>query len=280
MLRKVERTAGAVIDHADPPVTLLHDFHRQTRRLGVGLYTWEQVQPSRSSEEIRWLGGRLKRISRLVGQVRDRDVVLGLIRQAGSPTGSPAAVRRAHRFLARTRDEARTGRELLRVHLRTEATGGLFERVRAMISRPPDRARLARVDRLLGEEIAARRRRVDKAHRKAARKPTPVRLHRLRIRVRQFHHSRDLARSVRIRGTPRAVRALRALQRRLGDLHDLDVALASMGPELKDSTWARHLRDRRRGIRRGIRRATRLAIDSASAGRSETPRAHRSPASS
>lgn len=207
---------------------------------------WGLLLSPRDAEAVRRTAQRLKRLARLVGQVRDRDVTLGLVTRAGPAGAARAEAREAARYLARIRDEASTGRELLRVHLRTEAEAGLFLGLRQLSDRPGRRSRGARFPPLLTSELEARRRKLSRAHRRAGKRPTPERLHELRIRIRRLRHLEELADALALSPPTALPRELRGLQNLLGRIHDLDVALGSMGPKLRRSAWARRLREVRR----------------------------------
>jgi CHAD domain-containing protein len=272
VLDRVEQAAATLVQRPDPSPELLHGLHRQGRRLGVLFRAWALLHPAREREELRPLAARLKRLTRLVGQVRDRDVTLVLLGRAGPIGRGRAETREANRFLARIRDEARTGRELLRVHLKTETEAGLFRQLRGLADRSGPRLSALRARRLLADELGSRRRKVVRAQRRAAERPTPVKLHALRIRIRRLRHLEDVTVPGGIGGRTSGARDLRALQARLGRVHDLDLALASMGPALKRSAWANHLRELRRKEREKaketIARLERLLVGSASAPRS------------
>ncbi len=130
LLAEVAGAVDDVIDRPHPSPESLHELHREMRRLRHALAIWERLLPSRQRELVRPLDRRLKRLARLVGQVRDRDVVLELIEgtKLPRPTREDAAL--VARMRARLRDDARTGRELLRVFLRSERDAHLFEGLR------------------------------------------------------------------------------------------------------------------------------------------------------
>jgi CHAD domain-containing protein len=264
VLERVEKAADALVRSPDPPAALLHELHRLGRRLGVLLRVWALVLPPGAADELRPLARRLKRLTRIVGQVRDRDVILTLVGSAGPAGTSDHELREAHRFLSRVRDEASTGRELLRVHLRTEADGGLFRSLRELARRPGRRREISRLRPKLVAELSDRRRQVRRAHRKARRRPTPVRLHGLRIRLRRLRHLQELTDSLGVTSSTGVPAALRRLQDRLGRIHDLDLALAALGPTLRRSAWTRELRELRRDERaraeRTIARLERLLL--------------------
>jgi CHAD domain-containing protein len=260
-LKTLADTAAASVDgligDASPSIERIHDLHREMRRLRVGLELWSRLVPARDRESMRTLIRRVKRLAGLIGQVRDRDVVLELLertRRVGS--GAPES-RTFHRFWVRLRDDSRVGRELLRAFLRTEREAGLFRSVADAIGRTPRSATPAAVGRLIAEENRAREERFRRAHRRARRRPTSVRLHRLRIRLRQWRHVAEITGTVAAGAARPIPPSFRRLQDRLGRLHDLDVALATLDPDLDGSPWAARLRQERRGSRT----AARLQLD-------------------
>jgi CHAD domain-containing protein len=107
--------------------------------------------------------------------------------------------------------------------------------------------------RILADERRQRQGRVRKAHRKARRRPTSERLHRLRIRIRQWRHLASLELAARATANHPPPPSWQRLQGRLGRLHDLDVALATVPEDLVDADPPRRLRERRRALRRSVR---------------------------
>jgi CHAD domain-containing protein len=224
----------------------VHRIHQDLRRLASGLTVWDRIVPARHRSEAREVQQRLRRLARLVGRVRDRDITAGLLAPASGrspPSRNPEWVE----FLGRLRDDTRTGRELLQAFLRTERRGGLLVRVGRLLERPVGPEARRDLGQLLGREGSRRHGRLAKAHRKARERPTSARLHRLRIRIRQWRHFNGLANGVRRARGGLPSPAWQRLQERLGNLHDLDVALATVPDDLADTAAARRLRrDRRR----------------------------------
>jgi CHAD domain-containing protein len=231
----------------------LHQLHRGLRRLRLGIGLWTRVLPLRDREVGRLLERRTKRLARLVGEVRDRDIVLALFEAIPGPGAEPAETERYHRFLARLRDDARTGRELLRASLRTERDAGLFVEIRSLLQHSPSPRGATELRALISGESGAHHARVRRAHRKASRRPTAERLHRLRIRLRQLRHANELIRLVDPRAPLRIPNSYRRLQDHIGQLHDLDVALATLDPDLERSPWTEQMRRRRRRTRQEVR---------------------------
>lgn len=249
-LAEVDRTVLEVVRHPHPSPESLHHLHREMRRFRLGLLLWERLLSARDREALRTLTQRVKRLTRLAGQVRDRDVVLALLEKVKTVRGAPEETRRFQRFLARLRDDGRTGRELLRAFLRSEQDAHLFEELRSALDRPARVSAATELRHIVSDVTDERHRKVRQAHRRARRRPTPDRLHRLRIRVRQFRQLSELTARLVPRHGPPLPRGLRQLQDRLGHIHDLDVALASLDADLVRSPWASALRRNRRRARK------------------------------
>lgn len=253
LLASVAGSVDIVIEETHPAPESLHELHREMRRLRHALALWMELLPSRQRALIRPLDRRLKRLARLVGRVRDRDVVLGLLEGGSLPRPVREDVPRVARLRARWRDDARTGRELLRVYLRSERDAHLFEGLRELLELPTRPAAGSLLGTILVEEQERRHDRVRAAHRKARRKPTADRFHRLRIQVRRLRHLNEVRSRLDGLTLARFPPSARRLQEQLGRLHDLDVVLADLDRELESSAWARALRDARRAVRDAIR---------------------------
>jgi CHAD domain-containing protein len=256
-VRELERRLDSTLHELDrvvaaarPAASALHRLHRDLRRLRVGIAVWSRLLPKSSRTELREYDRRLKRLARLVGGVRDRDVTLSLLSDRSLPSGTRE---RMHLIQVRRRlvDDARVGRELLRVFLRSERDAGLFEGIRSGLYVTPPRNRVARLDGYLAQIRDEGRREVQEAHRRARRKPSTRRLHRLRIRMRNWRHLSDLSTTLTPAKPLPAPLPLRALQRRLGRLHDLEVA-EDLARPARGTHWAETLVEEQRRQRRRI----------------------------
>lgn len=219
------------------------------RRLRHALSLWERLLPPRDRTTLRPLDRRLARLARLVGQVRDRDVMLALIEDPHLPKPPPADAIRVARLRARLRDDARTGRELLKVFLRSERDAHLFEELRGVLRHPPRSTGPAVLRSLLGEEEQRGWDRIRTARRKARRRPSINRLHRLRIRIRRFRHLHDLETRVDPVHAVPLPPVVRRLQGELGRLHDFDIVIEGLDPDTVSTEWGDELRRRRRRLR-------------------------------
>jgi CHAD domain-containing protein len=249
----LDREIEQGIAHAVLSPEEIHDIHRDMRRLASGLSLWGRLVPALHEGSVQELLRRVRRLARLVGRVRDRDVTTGLLTPAGPATALGEELRQWHEFLGRLREDTHTGRELLRAFLRTERQAGLFDRAKGLVELAPRGDASRGLHRILAEERRRRQGKVRKAHRKARRDPTGERLHRLRIRIRQWRHLASLEMAARATANRPPPPSWRRLQGRLGQLHDLDVALSTVPEDLSDSGPALRLREKRRKLRRSVR---------------------------
>jgi len=114
ILDEVTKAVDQVVASAHPSVASLHRLHRQMRRLRTGLSLWESLLPGAERELLHPLDVRVKRLSRLVGRIRDRDIALSLLQRFDGRHATHRDLLRVTRFRIRVQDDARTGRELLR----------------------------------------------------------------------------------------------------------------------------------------------------------------------
>lgn len=255
ILAEATKATDQVISSAHPSPASLHRLHRQMRRLRTGLALWESLLPNAERELLRPLDARIKRLSRLVGRIRDRDIALSLLQRFDGKRAGPRDLVRVTRYRIRVQDDARTGRELLRAFLRSEVQAHLFDGVaerlrilpRAGSFRDPHRAILlahARTDDNLR-----------RAYRRARRRPSIERLHRLRICIRRARQFSDLVVALDPQHEHKLPGSLAHLQKELGDLHDLDLVLGGLDGEVRKTAWADTLREERRRRRKDVLKA-------------------------
>lgn len=252
LLGEVGRGVEAVVDRPHATPALLHDLHRDMRRLRTGLAVWEQLLDKPDRAQLGPIDRRIRRLAQLIGQVRDRDVAVDLLGSVEAKARSAEERERLDRYRARLHDDARTGRELLRAFLRSERDALLFDEVRGVLRARARPTRSDRLHRLLSEHQTSGHMRLVEAHRKARKRPTMDRLHRLRIRVRRLRQISDLASTVDTEARGTVAASLRRLQQHLGRLHDLDLLLGGLDPSLRDTRWAKALRKERRRQRRAV----------------------------
>jgi len=252
ILEEVTKAVDRVVASAQPSPASLHVLHRQMRRLRTGLTLWEALLPTHDRDLLHPLDVRIKRLSRLVGRIRDRDIALSLLQKYDGHRIDHRDALRVARYRIRLQDDARTGRELLRAFLRSERQAHLLDDVGERLRSLPrsgsfrDARRAVVLAHLRTQENLLR------AHKKARRKPSMERLHRLRIRIRRARQFSDLAGVV----DPEHVRgfstSLVRLQKDLGDLHDLDMILTGLDDDVRRTSWAETLRTERRRHRKQV----------------------------
>lgn len=252
-LSRLEGEIDRALGHAVLSPEDIHNLHRDLRRIASGMTVWERLAPTSQQAGVQEIGRRLRRLARLVGRVRDRDVTTSLFASPTSQRRPAGDLGGWREFLGRLRDDTDAGRELLRAFLRSEREGGLFDRSHRLLELAPRAGASLSLHHILAEERRLRQGRVRKAHRKARRRPTSTRLHRLRIRIRQWRHLASLEMVARATASRPPPPSWGSLQARLGRLHDLDVALATVPEDLGDADPARRLKKRRRKLRRSVR---------------------------
>jgi len=254
ILIEVTKAVDHVVASPHPSPESLHRLHRQMRRLRTGLALWEALLPGAERELVHPLDVRVKRLSRLVGRIRDRDIAISLLGRFDPEPSSPRDIARVERYRTRVQDDARTGRELLRAFLRAERQSRLLDDVAERLRSLPRSGSFHDSSRAVALAHARTRDNLERAHRKALRRPTMRRLHRLRIRIRRARQFSDLAVTL----DPQHVRGFSSsmvrLQKDLGDLHDLDMVLVGLDDDVGATAWAQTLRRERRKSRRTILR--------------------------
>jgi CHAD domain-containing protein len=252
LLEGVTRSVDTVIASAHPTPESLHRLHRQMRRLRTGLALWEALLPVAERELLHPLDVRIKRLSRLVGRIRDRDITLSLLQRFDRRKAGPKDAFPVERYRTRLREDARTGRELLRAFLRSEKQARLFDDLAERLRSLPRAGSFANAPRALQQAEERTYDNLRRARRKAIQHPTMERLHRLRIRIRRARQFSDLAVTLDPRHHRRFPVVFVRLQKELGDLHDLDMVLAGLDVDVQRTDWAASLRKERRRRRRRI----------------------------
>ncbi|HYA70737.1 MAG TPA: CHAD domain-containing protein [Thermoplasmata archaeon] len=252
ILDEVTNSTDVVIASHQPSPESLHRLHRQMRKLRTGLALWEALLPSAERDLLHPLNVRIKRLSRLVGRIRDRDIALSLLERFDRGAARRRDIARVERYRKRVQDDAHTGRELLRAFLRSERQARLLDDVGERLRSLPRAGSFRDPHRAV---VLAHTRTDDnlrRAHRKAVRRPSMERLHRLRIRIRRARQFSDLAVALDPRHERRFSSSMVRLQKDLGDLHDLDMILVGLEKDVARTAWAKALRQERRRRRRAI----------------------------
>jgi CHAD domain-containing protein len=252
-LAVLQRSLDQVVLDGYPSPERLHRLHADLRRLRVEYRLMATGFSPTLRGHARALDRRLSELARRVGEVRDSDVQLHLLEEAARHESS-GSLRFAHEeLLRRFADDARTGRELLRAYVRAEHEAELLEALTRSLDEP-GRSSFppARLERRLTRD----RERLRRAFKKARRKPSVPRSHRLRIRLRRLRYLTELMGTLPgPRPPPYPTRLIR-LQRDLGRVHDLDLLIDWMDglpPGVRDSEWARGLRREQHEARRALR---------------------------
>jgi len=272
ILEDVTKAVDLVVASPHPSPESLHRLHRQMRRLRTGLALWEAVLPSAERDLLHPLAVRVKRLSRLVGRIRDRDITLSLLQGFDRGKAKHRDVLRIERYRTRMQDDARTGRELLRAFLRAERQARLLDDVSERLRSLPRAGSFRDTQRAVAAAHARTHDNLRRAHRKAVRKPTMERLHRLRIRIRRARQFSDLASSLDPRHERPFSTSLVRLQKDLGDLHDLDMVLIGLDDDVRKTAWADGLRDQRRRRRKQIVKTLEGSIRTPALGAPRPPR--------
>jgi CHAD domain-containing protein len=275
ILEEATKAVDSVVASAHPTPESLHRLHRQMRRLRTGLALWEALLPSAERDLLHPLDVRIKRLSRLVGRIRDRDISLSLLQRFHKGRADRRDLLRLARYRIRVQDDARTGRELLRAFLRSERQAHLLDDVAERLRSLPRSGSFRDPQRAVALAHARTHENLRRAHHKALQNPSMERLHRLRIRIRRARQFTDLAVSLDPRHERGFSTSLARLQKDLGDLHDLDLVLVGLDDEVRKTAWADALREERRRRRREILRTLESSARIPPARRLSRPKARR-----
>jgi CHAD domain-containing protein len=252
---QARRVASAALGAASPDPEAIHDFRVALRRLRTLL------RPARclyGRRHLRAIGEELGRFARATGVLRDEEV----LRETLSAIDLSAAARQAvTAWLSRRarHERARRRRVSALIAATIPGPGG-----------PPLGEALAHLERRLGRrrpEIDAAsfaEQSLDAAHAEVAallhaRTTDAPAMHALRIRYKRLRYTAELfAPLLGDRGATIAQKAAR-MQKRLGDLHDLDEALARIRrarslPRVTQAAVTRALRRARARRSAGIRK--------------------------
>ena len=192
----------------------VHDARIATRRLRETLPLTAACQRRHVVDDLQ---DRLKRIGRMLGQVRDTDVRIELLRylETRAPHAAPSLVviRQQEEY-----DRLLEMRELIK-HLERTQAGRMLEAFRAdgawrgRFGCGPWRAQLRR---LLVQRAQAAREAIDHA----TGVYFPNRIHRARIAIKKFRYAAEIAQQAGMETGTLLIRELKKSQDTLGELHD------------------------------------------------------------
>jgi len=226
LARTLARRAGALAEHLPGAlkgdVQAVHQARVATRRL-------REIVPiattGREDRKSARLVRRLRKLTRVLGPVRELDVALAHLAEREGRRRSPGVVAlrvhlRAERAAARAKleqaiDHARAARLTARL-------AKLEQRLQDGADLAPD-PRLERVRRALADAAATRARELGEAIAASGAIFIVERVHAVRIAVKRLRYALELAGELRLVPTGALVNRLRGIQDALGDLHDLDV---------------------------------------------------------
>ncbi|HEV2519787.1 MAG TPA: CHAD domain-containing protein [Thermoplasmata archaeon] len=264
------RDAVRISVASDPTPEQLHRFHQRLRRLRGAVRIAASLLPRAHEEIASEVDRRLRRVARLVGEVRDFDVAAAHLSDPRLTTSPEPPGALLETEVRRLREEARTGRALLGAFLRSEIDRGLFREAEEILRSSPRRLRGPGAWRACRSAVKWVRSRLERALKKARRRGDPDRMHRLRMELRRAHLVSDFIDAAVGRRESSYPGRLARLQRALGTLHDLDLlmeGLEALGARVSDSEWIRREDRRRRALRKRLtsevgRRSTKFAIAS------------------
>lgn len=196
----------------DPEV--YHDLHRALRRVRSDARLWTRFADPDDRPTLERTDRRLRELSRMVGQVRDRSVgerlLLDMVRQAPN-----RSARSWQTVVGRFRDESHIGQLLVAGRSRKILESGEVRLLLAHVAPALKRGR-DRFPKVASKETKRRARSLQRAIRKALRDPEPERFHEARISLRRYRSLQSA-----LEAAPRWPAALARLQADLGDWHDL-----------------------------------------------------------
>ena len=206
-LREIERHDPGTRLGRDPES--LHDMRVAVRRLRALLRVGKELSSADTAE----LDARLKQLGRVLGDVRDLDVLLERLESEAAALGGEDA-KRARLLLVGLRNERSRKRRRLLTELRSEKYLGLLEDTAVAIEELEPRGAGTSLDELTGRAFHT----VRKAVRKLPEKPADEQLHAVRKKGKRARYAGELA------GRKKFVRRAKKLQDVLGEHQDAVVA--------------------------------------------------------
>ena len=186
---------------------------------------------SHPKRESRKLARELKRLTRLLGPVRELDVSRSLVAALAGTVPDLAAA--SERVDVRLLEVATARRQRLAKRMADVDEKALIERVGHILRRSRSGGRLDAEDRRrLSDRIAARAKDVAEAADSAGALYAPEALHLVRIRTKKLRYALEVGRVAGLPGAAQAATRLRRYQDLLGELHDYQV-LSSQAARLQ-----------------------------------------------
>jgi len=231
VVAEIERMRTEVSEDA------VHDLRVSIRRLAQALRLFGELLGRKAARALRQ---RVRPLLKGAGEVRNRDIAAGIVRQSKTPGGAGLVkTLKAERAALMTElqglIEAFHGVELRRRW--AQKKGG--KQWDAGLS-PGDNARVA-LPRLARKFI--------KAGHKAVREETDwADLHQFRLRGKRFRYTLELFTPVYGKGLERRIEAMRKVQTILGDINDYETMLAmeTLRSDTRLMEWLNRKRDERR----------------------------------
>lgn len=219
------RLRRAAEDGADPDVELIHRARVTTRRLRSHLAT---LDPLLDPVWVSHVRGDLRTFGRVLGRVRDADVLVERIRAHTDPEDREGVEQLVHLVAA----DRRLAAGEMAAFMATSTYSELVERVSAAASAPPlaspihdDPGSLPAAD-IMRDLVAHRWRRVTADIAGLPARPDQSSLHHVRIRAKQLRDAAEAARPYLGKPARRTAAAVKRLQDVLGELHDATTAVA------------------------------------------------------
>ncbi len=240
LIKNVEATAKRVVSSASPlsqgpDAEAVHDFRVALRKLRTVL---RPLRPLYGDQALRKLGRELGEVADASGLLRDEEVLEELMRGLPLDDASRAAV---DTWLRGRRPRRRALLRELSAHLRQRgALRGALQRLRRLLldheQNPPQIPLL--IEDLAWDAVHLAM--VDMASHLVAPIEDGLAMHNLRIRCKRLRYCADLFAGVLQERGAELQRMAAKLQRKLGDLHDIDVAIErvlgarTLPPETRD----------------------------------------------
>lgn len=177
--------------------------------------------------DLKWLG-------RLLGRLRDEDVLADLVRVYGDGTAGAADADAVDELILLLRRDRHLGASELWEALGSDRYADLLDRVHAAAGRPPllDNSggvpAPASLETTLTGVLARRWSAVRAQMKQLGPEPADEALHRLRIRAKRLRYAAEAAEPYLGKRARRTARHARRVQSVLGDLHDTSVAARSL----------------------------------------------------